>query len=256
MRGNGRVDETKTFLAVTDTVSPRTVALVTIAVAIGIGFAARSWKAGAIVAALGVLQWLFVSRTRWLFDKVAGSATLVDETGWKKRVLGNWPLADLSDVISRHRVTEHSDSSSHHYDLVLRDRSGTERPVASFPSPKPARNLAAFLGLPLRETAPLDDTAVFAAIGEALPGVVKSLWREKGLHGLAGNGVAMSFLREHARNHPNDPFALELLGTVLGASGEVSGAVQSLQDAARAYRSRGETAGAERAEQAAARLTS
>src|SRR5215475_7219038 len=202
------MDETKTLLAVTDTANPRAVGLVIVALGIGIGIAARSWAIGAIGAALGVLQWLFVSRTRWLFDKVAGSATLVDETGWKKRVLGTWPLADFSDVISRHRVTEHSDSSSHHYDLVLRDRSGTERPVASFPSSKPAKELAAFLGLPLRETGPLGDTAVFAAIGEALPGVLKSFWREKGLRGLAGKGVAVSFLREYVRNHPDDPLAL------------------------------------------------
>lgn len=250
------MDETKTFLTVTDTASPRTLGVVIIAVGIGIGIGTRSWTIGSIVAALGVLQCLFVSRTRWLFDKIDGSATLVDETGWRTRVLETWPLGDFSAVLTRHRVTEYSDSSSHRYDLVLIHRSGTERAVASFPSSKPAKDLAVFLGLPLQEVGPREGDAVIAPTAEALPGVLRSFWREKGLRGLTRKEEAVSFLRDYAQSHANDPVALELLGTALAANGELSGAVQSLQDAAQAYRSRGETANAERAEQTARRLTS
>jgi hypothetical protein len=89
------MDETKTFLAVTDTANQQNVGLVIIAVGIGIGFAAPPWAIGAIAAALGVLQSLFVSRTRWLFDKIAGSATLVDRGAWG----GPGPPVWLPDVI-------------------------------------------------------------------------------------------------------------------------------------------------------------
>jgi len=225
-------------------------------IGVGIGVGVRSWKIGLFVAALGALQWLFVSRSRWLFDKIAGSVTLIDESGLKTTVLGTWPLGDFSAVVSRHRVTEYSDGTSHRYDLALLHRSGTERPLFSFPSPQPARDLAAFLGLPLEEPGPLDGDARVAPIADAMPAALRALWEKEGLRSFTRPGDAASFLRDYVHAHPDDPTALELLGVALAVGGERSGAVQSLQDAARAYRARGEVASAERAELAAGRLTS
>ena len=239
-----------TSLELREGASPKAIGLAIVLA--GIGVAIGHLKIGLAVAALGVVEILLVSRERWLFDRTNGTATRVRETGWSKAVLGRWRLDEFSSLVSRHVVTEYSDSESHRYDVALVFRSGEERPVVSFGSPEKGRAVADFLGLPLREIGPIDGDAAIVPVVSSAAG---ALWREKGLRGWVEPRQAIAFLERYLGDHPDDPAAIELRGAFLAVSGDRVGAVSDLLRAADRLRALGETDGAQRAERAARRLT-